>query len=119
LTGTPQDIVSLQGPECAPPTSSTFNEQVAEAELRQLRGQMQLRFGRAPSAIKIRGVLVRNVTARSGDAEVQYDLAQSVVGNDNWVTYELTDSQWKVADCHAPIGGTSSSPSSTPTTQAK
>jgi len=99
--------------------SATFNEHAAEAELRQLRGNIQRLIGVAPSAIKTRGVRVRNVTARSGEAEVQYDAPPAVVGNDNWVTYELHGGRWKVADCYAPIGGNSSSASSTPPTSAK
>jgi len=119
MSGTPQSMLSLQGPECAPQTHATFNERAAEAELRQLRHQIQLHVGEAPSAIKISGVRVRNVTARSGEAEVQYDLPPTAVGNYNWVTYQLHGGRWLVADCHAPIGGESSSGSSTPTTPAK
>lgn len=119
LTGTPDDILALDGPQCRPATSSTINARAAAAELQQLRDQIQLRTGLAPDAIKIRGVLTRNVTANRGEAEVQYDLPQSVAGNDNWVTYEVHEGQWKVADCNAPIGGNSSSKSSTATTVAK
>jgi hypothetical protein len=58
---------------------------------------------------------VRNVTDTSGEAEVQYDLPASAVGNDNWVTFERHNGHWKVSDCHAPIGGSSSSSSGTAT----
>ena len=30
------------------------------------------------------------------------------VGNDNWVNYAVHGGRWQVADCHAPIGGESS-----------
>ena len=70
---------------------------------------MQRVFGRPLDAIKMQGVLTRNVTSTSGEAEVQYDLPRELAGNDNWVSYEVHDGQWKVADCHAPIGGNSQS----------
>ena len=56
---------------------------------------------------KIAGVSVRNVTAKTGEAEVRYDLPVAVTGNDDWVTYGLIDGKWKVQDCRAPIGGDS------------
>jgi hypothetical protein len=73
-------------------------------------------LGRPLDKIKINGVALRNVTSSSGDALVEYDLPAKVVGNDNWVNYAIHDGRWKVSDCHAPIGGSSSSGSSTVTT---
>lgn len=70
---------------------------------------MRRRLGRPLDAIGVRGVRVRNVTATTGEAEVQYDLPRSVVGNDNWVEFRLENGRWKVSNCHAPIGGESSS----------
>ena len=121
LTGTALDQLGVQGPECVsggPPKLTPANIRAAESALRQHRAQLQQHLGVAPSAVKIAGVNVRNVTATSGEAEVQYNLPPSVVGNDNWVTYELHGGYWKVADCHAPIGGNSSSVSVTITTAA-
>ena len=68
---------------------------------------MQSHFGRPLRAIKIRVVVVRDVTATTGDALVEYDLPAAVVGNDNWVSYAVHSGRWKVADCRAPIGGES------------
>jgi len=112
LTGTPEDIARMQGPECAANTSTTFSEHFLTMYLQAEREVMRRHFGVDPGAIKIRGVLVRNVTANRGEAEVQYELPESTTGNYNWVTYELLDGRWKVADCHAPIGGSASSASS-------
>ena len=52
---------------------------------------------------------MRNATATYGEAEVDYELPASVVGNDNWVTYQYQDGQWNETNCHAPIGGESES----------
>lgn len=64
---------------------------------------------------KIIGVSVRNVNGTTGEAEVRYNLPVAKTGNDNWVTYQLVGSTWKVYDCAVPFGGTSES-GSTPTT---
>lgn len=121
LTGPLDEIAKAQGPECGafPDTSSSVNDQVSAMYLLHIRDVLRHQTGVALNSIRIRGVLVRKVTATSGEAEVQYDLPASATGNDNWVGYELRNGQWKVADCHAPIGGSSSSSSSaTPTTSA-
>jgi cellulase/cellobiase CelA1 len=86
-----------------------------------MRAQIERHIGIPLDQIKVRGVLVRDVTPTGGGAELQYNLPVSKAGNDNWVTYALHDHRLKVADCHAPIGGssssaTSSSPTTTPTT---
>jgi hypothetical protein len=72
---------------------------------------MQKHFGGSLDKIRITGVTVRNVTGTSGEALVDYDLSARVVGNDNWVEYTIHEGRWKVSDCHAPIGGESSSAS--------
>ena len=59
--------------------------------------------------IRITSVQLRQVTATSGQAQVDYDLPFTVVGNDNWVTYQYLNGQWKETNCHAPIGGDSQS----------
>jgi hypothetical protein len=105
LTGTPNDIQKLQGPSCISKHQLAVSPDKAAAALRKIRVGMVHRFGRALDKITIRGVLVRNVTGTSGEAEVQYNLPGSVAGNYNWVGFELHNGRWKVADCHLPIGG--------------
>jgi hypothetical protein len=78
------------------------------------RAEMEHYLAVPLASIRITGVQVRDVTATTGDAEVQYALPASVVGNDNWVSYGYQYGQWKETDCHAPIGGESTSPSLTP-----
>jgi hypothetical protein len=106
LTGTPKEIARLQGSACRPEVG------VSAGSLRRSRAAMRRQFGRPLDAIAIRGVRLRNVTGTSGEAEVLYDLRRSVAGNDNWVAYEVDNGRWKVADCHAPIGGMSRNASS-------
>jgi hypothetical protein len=108
----------LQGPDCLTgqkPTQSKIA--AATARLDQGRDRIQQRLGISTATIqsKIDGVSTRNVTAKTGEAEVRYDLPVAVTGNDNWVTYELVGGKWKVQDCIPPFGGSSSS-SSTPAT---
>jgi hypothetical protein len=112
LTGTLQDIRNLQGPECRSPGTPKLGTQDLEGYLRALRLEMAHSFGRKLDQIAIRDVLERNVTSTSGEAEVQYELPESVAGNDNWVTFRVHDGQWKVANCNAPIGGRTTSATS-------
>ncbi len=113
LTGTVANIRSMEGASCL--STPTLAPTVVEGYLRALRAEMEHSLGVPLASIRIKGVQVRDVTATTGDAEVQYALPASVVGNDNWVSYGYQDGQWKVTDCHAPIGGESSFPSaSTP-----
>jgi hypothetical protein len=119
LTGTLDDIKTLQGPECTPQSISSIDRATASDYLRRTRVEMQRVFGRPLDAIKIRGVQTRNVTSTSGDAEVEYDLPRELAGNDNWVSYEVHNGQWKVANCHAPIGGNSQAATATPPTAAR
>jgi hypothetical protein len=107
LTGTVANIRSVEGASCL--SSPSVAPTVAEADLRAERVAMQRDLGVPLASIKIKGVQVRDVTASTGQAEVRYDLPASVVGNDNWVSYGYQGGQWKVTDCHAPIGGESSS----------
>ena len=122
LTGTASQQYDLQGPEClsgAKPKLTPSNLAVAAADLRKERADIARRYGMSTATMqsKIVGVSVRNVSERTGEAEVRYSLPVAVTGNDNWVTYELVDGKWKVQDCHAPIGGSSESSSSpAPTT---
>jgi hypothetical protein len=113
LTGTVADIRAMEGASCLSTPAVAPAE--ARAYLQAERVEMEHYLGVPLSSIRITGVQVREVTATTGEAEVHYALTASVVGNDNWVSYAYQHGQWKVSDCHAPIGGESSSPSpSTP-----
>jgi hypothetical protein len=114
LTGNPNDIKKFQGPECASEESSPVwpQDTPAFSTFRTLLNQL----GRSPKTVKIRGVRVRNLTAMSGEAEVEYNLPAAVVGNSNWVTFKKHNGQWKVADCHLPIGGNAQNAVPAPTT---
>jgi hypothetical protein len=107
LTGTAMDIRTMEGAPCLSPT--TANSMDMESYLTGMRTAMEQHLGAPLGSIRITGIQVRNVTATAGDAEVQYALPASVVGNDNWVSYGYQDGQWKVTNCHAPIGGESQS----------
>jgi hypothetical protein len=113
LVGSAADIKALQGPECTAQSATTVAAPIVSMYLRGLRAELQAHLGRPLDKIKIRGVAVRNVTATTGDAVVEYDLPAAVVGNDNWVSYAVHAGRWMVADCHAPIGGESTSASAT------
>jgi hypothetical protein len=98
----------MEGASCS--STPTAAPTALKADLRAERAEME-HYLRVPlPSIRIEGVQVREVTATTGEAEVHYALPASVVGNDNWVSYGYQDGQWKVTDCHAPIGGESSSP---------
>jgi hypothetical protein len=118
LVGSLGDIKALQGPECADHSGTTFATRTVTLYLKSERAVMQKYFGRPLDKIKIGRVVVRNVTSTGGEALVEYDLPAAVVGNDNWVSYTMHDGRWKVSDCHAPIGGSSSSASGTVTVPA-
>jgi hypothetical protein len=108
LTGTVDDIKKYQGPECSSKQTDASPAEEAAA-LKKLRAPWAQRMGRPLAAIKIQGVQVRNVTATSGEAEVEYDLPSAVVGNYNWVTFKRHNGRWKVADCHLPFSGNAQS----------
>jgi hypothetical protein len=116
LTGTAADIYKMQGAECR--TSSNPNSSTATAYLRGLRVEMERHLAEPLASINVTGVQVRNFTVSSGEAEVQYDLPAAKVGNDNWVAYDYEAGQWKVSNCHAPIGGESSSSSASASASA-
>jgi hypothetical protein len=108
LTGTVADIRNMEGASCQSGTP-TLNPTLLEGYLRGMRAEMERHVGVPLGSIRSTGVLVRNVTAITGEAEVEYALPPSVVGNDNWVTYQYQRGQWKETNCHAPIGGASQS----------
>ena len=109
LTGTAMDIRNLEGAQCLPPASAS-SERV-ESLLTGMRTAMERRIGTSLRSVRITRVRVRNVTATTGDAEVQYALPASVFGNDDWVSYGYQAGQWKVTSCRAPFGGSSRGPS--------
>ena len=108
LTGTVADIQASEGVECR----THPNPSVAAAYLAAERKVMARYAGQPLGTIKVLGVDTRNVTSTTGDAEVRYNLPAGRAGNDNWVSYKYESGSWKVANCHAPIGGESSRSSS-------
>jgi hypothetical protein len=104
LTGTVDDIKKFQGPECSSKHDDATPAKEA-AELAKLRAPWAQRMGRALKSIKVLGAQVRNVTAASGEAEVEYNVPDSVVGTSNWVTFERHHGSWQVSDCRPPFGG--------------
>ena len=101
------DIRGMEGAPCLSPT--TASSMGMESYLTGMRAALEQHLGASLGSIGIKGVHVRNVTATTGDAEVQYSLPASVVGNNNWVSYGYQNGKWKVTSCHAPIGGDSQS----------
>ena len=108
LTGTVADIRNMEGASCLSGTP-TYSRAFLEAYPKRMRAEMAHYLGVPLGSIRITGVRVRNATATRGEAEVEYALPASVVGNDNWVTYRFQEGQWKETNCHAPIGGESQS----------
>jgi hypothetical protein len=111
LVGSLEDIKALQGPECDVHDGTPVPIRTARQYLDRERVAMRRYFGRALDTIEIQRVAVRNVTPTTGEALLEYNLPPTVVGNDNWVTYAVHNGRWKVSDCRAPIGGSSSSAS--------
>ncbi len=105
LTGTADDIKRYQGPECASTKQTDPSPAEEAAALKKLRAPWAQRMGRPLKTIKVQGAQVRNVTATSGEAEVEYDLPAAVVGNYNWVTFKRRGGRWKVSDCRLPFSG--------------
>jgi hypothetical protein len=106
LTGTVSDIEQMEGGSCHATGNPTFLTEY----LRGLRAALQHHLGVSLDKVRVTGVLVRQMTVTTGDADVQYNLPASVVGNDNWVTYQYQGGQWRETSCHAPIGGESTGP---------
>jgi hypothetical protein len=91
------------------------NPKLKKEYLRAMRAELQKYLGHRLSSIRITGIRTRDVAVSTGEAEVEYALPASVVGNDDWVTYGYEGGRWRVTNCHAPIGGESSSSSSSAT----
>ncbi len=110
MTGSVADIRNIEGGPChSIPKAVTSS--ALEVYLTRVRAAMAHYFGMPLGSIRITDIKVRNVTASTGDAEVQYALPASVVGNDNWVSYGYLGGQWKMTSCRPPIGGESTSTS--------
>lgn len=109
LTGSAADIRRLQGPECRSTTSSTLSQPDTERYLRGLRKVMRQTAGKPLRDIHVVSVETRNLTGGHGEAQVLYNLPESVAGNDNWVEFTRHRGQWKVSNCNAPIFGQSTS----------
>lgn len=109
LTGSAADIRKMEGMQCR--SGPTLSAAVVNAYLQGMRLELQHYLGTPLRSIRIIGVRTRDVTSTTGDAEVKYDLPARVVGNDDWVSYAYQQRRWKVTNCHAPIGGESSSAS--------
>lgn len=107
LTGSYKDVSNALDPSCAESGPSSSGLASGDAWLRRFRLALKREVGIDAATVKIRGVAVRNYTGRAGDAEAQYALAQSAVGNDNWNSYAFSDGRWHIAGCDlkAPIGG--------------
>ena len=98
----------MEGAECG----VIRNQAQAERYLQALRVVIEQKLGKPLSSIKIANVELRDVSSTTGQAEVEYALPAKVVGNDNWVSYNFEDGQWKVSSCTAPIGGESTTATS-------
>lgn len=74
------------------------------------RSLWQSLMGVPLARIRPTGVLVRDVTMASAQAEVEYNTPKA--GNSNWVTYVLDGRRWLVGgQCAMPLGGFESSAS--------
>jgi len=110
LTGTVAEIRGMEGTQCSSETPH-FSPTFLAGYLKAIRESMERYIGVPLERIRVTGVLTRDVTSTQGEAQVQYDLPSSRVGNDNWVTYQVQEGRWKESSCQAPIGGQSSSAS--------
>ena len=107
LTGTLGDVLEAQHGGCGFPevrAADVDDSSWAAPAWRRLRVALQHRMGVSFASIKIRGVLVRNLSATGGEAEVQYDLPPSVAGDDNWMRYRFDGVRWVPIHCGPPIG---------------
>jgi hypothetical protein len=109
LTGTVDEIKRHQGPECSSRKGAATARTHEAAALRKLRAGWAQRMGRPLKNVRVLGAQARNVTATSGEAEVEYNLPDSVVGNYNWVTFKRHGGSWQVSDCRLPFGGNAQS----------
>lgn len=107
LTGTVADVRRMEGSECT--YHSNLSLTFLSGYLDAMRQSLGKQLGMPADRVRITGVQTQDVTATQGEAEVQYDLPISKVGNDNWVTYQIQNGQWKEINCQAPIGGESTS----------
>jgi hypothetical protein len=108
LTGTLHDIVAARHGGCGSPEvpAPDVDDPSWAPMIRTMRANFEHQMGVSFASITIRGVLLRSLTATSGEADVQYDLPDSVAGNDNWIRYKFNGVEWTPIDCFPPIGGT-------------
>lgn len=110
FTGTVADILNMEGAQCR--TGKPASSALRNAYLRGMRAALRAHLRTPLRDVRITGVETRDVTATTGDADVEFGLPASVVGNDNWVSYGYQRGAWRVTNCHYPIGGESTSSSS-------
>ncbi len=61
-------------------------------------------------SVHVTGVRLREVSQTTAEAEVEYSIPNGEAGNDNWVSYEYINKDWKVAGtCAVPIGSSETS----------
>jgi len=117
LDGSYADLLAILDPSCPPVPASSPSARLAlgNAELEGFQRLVQLHTGIPASKIKIVGLELRNVQAAKGDAEAQYGLPASEVGNDNWNSFAYSDGRWHLSGCamQAPMGGEGSSSTAT------
>jgi hypothetical protein len=124
LTGSYDDVIPMLDPACLPERMS--NQELALARRRWAGYQDALSkvAGVDLADIEIRRVEVRNGDGLAKEAQVEFSLAASVAGNDNWIRYAFLDGAWHLRGCvlKLPIGGHSTganSPTTTTTTQSE
>lgn len=101
LTGSVRDIQALLSPECL--SSDHITSQLLPAGRSDWEGIVGVSF----QDIRITGVRIRDVTRTTAQAEVEFSIPTREAGNDNWVSYQLIDGEWRVAgQCSLPIGNT-------------
>jgi hypothetical protein len=104
LVGSLDEIATILDSKCAwPDISTAADRKASELYLQHIRTVLRSEMQMDLKAVKIRSVALRNVTASSGEALVEYELPPSAVGIENWVNYRLNDGQWRVVACQLPV----------------
>jgi hypothetical protein len=108
LSGPVARLDAVLSPECR------SSDHVVSEVLPIARSMWASLMGISLSRIRTTGVRVRDLTATSAQAEVEYNTPKA--GNDNWVTYVLDKGHWLVGgQCATPVGNSQSSFSSSGT----
>ena len=104
LSGPFKSLESVLSPECR------TSDHVTSEALPLARSLWGSLMGVPLARIRATGVKVRELTATSAQAEVEYNTAKA--GNSNWVTYVLDKGHWLVGgQCATPMGNFESSTS--------